>query len=276
VTVVELSNAECDAREIMSKLERDGAAFNVVDEGNSDAPPIMLAHALGCDHAMWDWQLPSLLRRYRVIRYDVRGHGGSASPRGPYSLETLGLDAVAILDALGIERAHWLGLSMGGVIGEWLLTHAPQRVGRAILANTAAYLGPPGAWDARINAVMENGVGAIAPSVIERWFTKEFCEREPQTVARIYETLRSSPADGYVACAAALRDMDLRDEIRHVRAPVLVIVGRRDPSTPPEFGAQIARAIQSARLVTLEAAHLSNIEAAEAFNRAMMDFLEAS
>jgi 3-oxoadipate enol-lactonase len=259
----------------MPKIETNGARLNVIVEGAGDAPAILLAHALGCDHNMWDWQRPALLRRHRVIRYDVRGHGGSTGGEGPYSLATLGQDALAILDALGVERAHWLGLSMGGVIGQWLLIHAPNRISRAILANTAAHLAPASAWDARIAAVKENGVGAIAAAVVERWFTKAFREREPQIVARIFDILRASPAEGYAACAAALRDMDLREEIKNLRAPVLVVTGRHDASTPPELGAQIAQAIEGAQLVTLEAAHLSNIEAAEAFNRAVVDFLDA-
>jgi 3-oxoadipate enol-lactonase len=257
----------------MSKLEVGADIFNVIVDGASDAPAIMLAHALGCDHRMWCGQMPALVDRCRVIRYDVRGHGASASGKGPYSLDQLGGDALAILDALNVERAHWLGLSMGGVIGQWLLIHAPDRIDRAILANTAAYLGPASAWDARIQAVREGGVGAVAPSVIERWFTKDFREREPEIVRRIFEILRFSPAEGYVGCAAALRDMDLREEIKKVRAPALVIAGRHDPSTPPELGAQIAQSIRGARFVTLEAAHLSNIEAAERFNQAVTEFL---
>jgi 3-oxoadipate enol-lactonase len=257
----------------MTKLDIGGESFNVLVEGPRDAPAVILAHALGADLTMWDLQASVLSQRFRVVRYDSRGHSSGPTAKGSLTLADLGRDALAILDALGIARAHWLGLSMGGSIGMWLLVHRRNRIERAVLANTATYLGPATAWDARINAVREGGVAAIAPAIIERWFTKEFREREPQVVARILEILWSNPAEGYAACAAAVRDMDLREEIKSVRAPVLVIAGSRDTSAPPQLGAEIAASIPGSRFVTLEAAHLSNIEAADGFNRAALDFL---
>jgi 3-oxoadipate enol-lactonase len=257
----------------MPKLDVAGERFNVLVEGPADAPAIMLAHALGADLTMWDRQAAVLSRHFRVVRYDSRGRSSGPAAAGPLTIADLGRDAIAILDRLKIPRAHWLGLSMGGLIGQWLLIHRPERIDRAILANTAAYLGPARAWDARIKAVREGGVAAVAPAVIERWFTKEFREREPQVVARMFEILRSTPAEGYAACAAAVRDADLRQGIKTARAPTLIIVGSRDPSTPPQLGAEIAASIPGARLVTLDAAHLSNIGAAEAFNQAALEFL---
>jgi 3-oxoadipate enol-lactonase len=257
----------------MAKLDVAGESFNVLVEGPSDAPAVIMAHALGADLTMWDPQASVLSRRFRVVRYDSRGHSNGPSATGPLTLADLGRDALAILDALGIARAHWVGLSMGGSIGQWLLIHRRERIERAILANTAAYLGPASAWDARIKAVREGGVAAIAPAIIERWFTKEFREREPQVVARILKILQSTPADGYAACAAAVRDMDLREDIKTVCAPVLVIASRHDLSASPQLGAEIAASIAGSRLLTLEAAHLSNIEAADAFNRAAIEFL---
>lgn len=257
----------------MAKIDVQGERFNVVVEGPPDAPPIILAHALGADLTMWDRQASVLSPRFRVVRYDSRGHASGPAATGAFTLADLGRDALAILDALGIARAHWLGLSMGGSIGQWILVHARERVERAVLANTAAHFAPASAWDARIQAVREGGLAAVAPALIERWFTKDFREREPAVVARVEAVVQASPPDGYIACAAALRDMDLHEEIKTIRAPALVIVGRHDPSAPPPLGEEIANSIAGARLVTLEAAHLSNIEAAEAFNQAVIEFL---
>ena len=222
---------------------------------------------------MWDPQMPELTRHFRVIRYDSRGHGKSVAPEGPYSLEQLGGDALAILDALGVQKASWMGLSKGGALGQWLLVHAPERIARAVLANTASKFGSPDIWNERLRVVREHGLGGLVEGVIDRWFTKGFQEREPEAVARIREAFVATPAVGYAACMSALRDVDLSDAIRGIRAPVLVVTGRHDPATPPEFGREIAASIPGARLVELDAAHLSNIEDAEAFNRAVVDFL---
>jgi 3-oxoadipate enol-lactonase len=260
----------------VAKIEISGEGFNVVVEGRSGAPAVVLAHALGADLSMWEPQTPILAEHFRVVRYDSRGHASGPAATGPLTLADLGRDALAIMNALDIPRAHWLGLSMGGAIGLWLLVHARERIDRAILANTAAHFAPASAWNARIGAVLTGGVAAVAPALIERWFTKEFREREPQTVARVFEILRACPAEGYATCAAAIRDMDLREDITAVRAPALVIVGSGDPSAPPALGAEIAASIAGAQLTTLEAAHLSNIEAPSAFSRAALEFLTAT
>jgi 3-oxoadipate enol-lactonase len=260
----------------MPKIEISGEAFNVVVEGRPGTPAVVLAHALGADLTMWEPQAPILAERFRVVRYDSRGHASGPAAREPLTLADLGRDVLAIMNALDIPRAHWLGLSMGGAIGQWLLVHARERIDRAILANTAAHFAPASAWNTRIEAVRAGGVEAVAPALIERWFTKEFREREPKTVARVFEVLRACPGEGYAACAAAIRDMDLREDIKTVCAPALVIVGSRDPSAPPALGAEIAASIAGARLTSLEAAHLSNIEASAEFNRAAFEFLTAS
>jgi 3-oxoadipate enol-lactonase len=259
----------------MPQFERDGVEFNVTLDGPENKPPLMLSNSLGTNLHMWDWQIPELTKHFRVIRYDSRGHGQSGAPDGPYSIDELGRDALAIMDALELEQVHWMGLSKGGMIGQWLLTHAPERIGRAVLANTGSHMPPPDLWNQRIRTALDKGMEELTPGVIERWFTPEFLAREPETVQKIVRMLHTTPAHGYAGSCSAIRDMDQRESIRSVTNPVLVVVGSRDPATPPEMGKRIADTIRGARIVTLDAAHLSNIEQAEAFNQAVIDFLTA-
>ena len=247
--------------------------FNVEVEGPFKAPFLMLSNSLGTNYHMWDPQMPEFTRQFRVIRYDSRGHGRSHADDGPYSMASLGRDALAIMDALGVARTHWVGLSKGGMVGQWLLVNAPGRLDRAVLANTGAFMGPPDLWNSRIRAVHANGMGALAGQTIDRWFTKEFQRSNPEAIAKITAMLIATPAQGYAACCAAIRDMDQREAIRSVQKPVLVIVGRHDPATPPAMGKLIAASIEGAKLVALEAAHLSNIEDAENFTKSVVDFL---
>jgi 3-oxoadipate enol-lactonase len=259
----------------MPQFERDGVEFNVTLDGPENKPPLMLSNSLGTNLHMWDWQIPELTKHFRVIRYDSRGHGQSGAPDGPYSIDELGRDALAIMDALELEQVHWMGLSKGGMIGQWLLTHAPERIGRAVLANTGSHMPPPDLWNQRIRTALDKGMEELTPGVIERWFTPEFRAREPETVQKIVRMLHTTPAHGYAGSCSAIRDMDQRESIRSVTNPVLVVVGSRDPATPPEMGKRIADTIRGARIVTLDAAHLSNIEQADAFNQAVIDFLTA-
>lgn len=259
----------------MPQFERDGVEFNVTLDGPENAPPLMLSNSLGTNLHMWDWQIPELTKHFRVIRYDSRGHGKSGAPDGPYSIDDLGRDALAIMDALELDQVHWMGLSKGGMIGQWLLTHAPERIGRAVLANTGSHMPPPDLWNQRIRTALDKGMEELTPGVIERWFTPEFRAREPETVEKIVRMLHTTPAHGYAGSCSAIRDMDQRESIRSVTNPVLVVVGSRDPATPPEMGQRIADTIRGARIVTLDAAHLSNIEQADAFNHAVIDFLTA-
>jgi 3-oxoadipate enol-lactonase len=247
--------------------------FNIVVDGDPAAPPLLVSNSLGTNLTLWDGQMPALTRHFRVIRYDSRGHGQSDAPRGPYSIWRLGRDALNILDALGIEKAHFLGLSMGGMVGLWLLANAPDRIGRAVLANTAASMPPPDHWNMRIRMARENGMAAIAPMVANLWFPTGFRERNPEAVARIQTMLAGTTAHGYAACCAALRDMDQRETIRSIRKPVLVIGGRYDQSTPPDRSRAVADAIPDARFLLLDTGHLSNIEAPEAFTAAAVEFL---
>jgi 3-oxoadipate enol-lactonase len=250
-----------------------GVRIHYEIEGPADGPVLLLSNSLGTDLGMWSPQMPSLAARYRVLRYDSRGHGRSEAPEGPYTIDMLGQDAVAVLDAAGVERALFCGLSKGGMVGQWLGVNAPDRVGRLVLANTAAFIGAPEVWNQRIETVRAQGMAAIVPGVIDRWFTKPFQERAPDSVARIRDMLLATDPGGYTACCAAVRDMDQRQAIGAIRVPTLVIAGRHDLATSPEQGRLISDTVPGARFLELDAAHLSNIEAEAAFTHALLDFL---
>ena len=257
----------------MGHLATKTGQFRVEIEGPATAPVLMLSNSLGTDLHMWDAQMPALTKKFRVVRYDSRGHGGSVANEGPYSISMLGQDALAIMDALDLSSVNWLGLSMGGMVGQWLLAHAPERITRAVLANTSAYMPDARPWNTRILTVQKNGMASITGGVIERWFTPEFQAREPAAVQRIADMLVATPAQGYIAACAAVRDMDQRETVRRARAPVLVIAGTRDPATPPKLGMELASVIKGSDYVELDAAHLSNVEMPDAFARAVMQFL---
>ena len=242
-------------------------------DGPSDQPVLMFSNSLGSDLSMWDSQVQALAGRFHVLRYDSRGHGRSDAPPGPYTIDRLGLDAAMLLAGLGLRQVSFCGLSKGGMVGMWLGVNAPQMVGRLVLANTSANLGPPSFWDERIRVVEAEGMSVLADVIIDRWFTPEFIQRAPPEIERCRRMLLATPVDGYAACCAAIRDMDLTAAIQGIRTPTMVIVGDRDPATPPAHGEEIAAAIDGATLTRLPAAHLSNIEAANAFNTAVISHL---
>ncbi|HVL75442.1 MAG TPA: 3-oxoadipate enol-lactonase [Noviherbaspirillum sp.] len=242
-------------------------------EGDEGAPWLILSNSLGTALEMWDPQMPALLRQFRVLRYDTRGHGRSEVTPGPYTIAQLGADVIGLMDGLDIARAHFCGLSMGGMTGMWLGIHHPQRVGRLALCNTAARIGPPELWNARIAKVTSEGMASIAPAVIDRWFTPRFQQEARQQVERVRAMLESMPPDGYAACCAAVRDMDQRGALGRIQAPTLVIAGTHDGSTPPADGRAVAGCIAGARYVELDAAHLSNWEQCEQFTDAVVGFL---
>ena len=232
-------------------------------DGPPGAPVVLLANSLGTTVDLWAGQLPALAARFRVLRYDHRGHGGSAVPPGPYSIDELGADAVALLDALGIERASVCGVSLGGMVAMWVAASAPERVDRLALCCTSAHLGPPEAWAERAAAVRAGGTAAVADAVLARWLTPAFRERHPEATERIRAMLLATPAEGYAACCEAIAAMDQREAIGAVAAPTLVVVATDDPATPPEHGEEITRRIAGSSLVVVpDAAHLANVEQA--------------
>jgi 3-oxoadipate enol-lactonase len=250
----------------------NGEEFHVQVDGPEGAPALLLCNSLSSDLTMWDDQVPVWSKRYRIIRYDQRGHGRSAV-HGSYSMDQLGQDAVGVMDALGVRTAHWCGLSLGGMVGMWMLTHAPERIERAVLANTAAYMGPAALWNGRIETARRGGMEALVEPTIERWFPEHFRKAAPDTMERMRAMILRTPVAGYQGCCAAIRDMDQRQTIRGISRPVLVIIGARDPATKPADGELIASSIPDAQTVTLDAAHISNVEQPEAFASAVLDFL---
>jgi 3-oxoadipate enol-lactonase len=242
-------------------------------DGPEGRPTLVLSNSLGTTHAMWDPQIADLTEHFRVLRYDSRGHGSSDVSPGPYDIGLLARDVLALLDALELERVRFCGLSIGGMVGMWLAANAPARIEQLVLSNTSAHIGGPELWNSRIETVRREGMQALAGTVIERWFTPRFRESSPQTVARIRDMLLATPPEGYAACAAAVRDMDQRESVARIAAPTLVICGTQDPATPPEHGRFIAQRVSGARLVELDASHMSNVEAAPLYNRTLLEFL---
>lgn len=257
----------------VSEIAIEGGRLVFDVDGPDVASTCLLLHSLGTTSDLWAPQVEALSRRYRVIRYDVRGHGRSQPPVGPYTLEQLGADALAVLDAVGVERAHLCGVSLGGLTAQWLGVHAPDRVGRIVAANTAARLGSREAWAERIDLVRGRGMDAVIEGGIARWFTPRFQQASPDTVDHFRAMLRSCPVEGYAGSCAVLRDADLREEISRIAAPTLVVTGTHDTATPPALGELVAARVPHARAIELDAAHLSNVEQADAFTTAVRDFL---
>jgi len=242
--------------------------------GSADAPPVLLAGSLGSTLAMWDRQAAALSDRFRVIRYDARGHGRSPVPPGPYALDDLVDDAVALLDRLGITRTHVVGLSLGGMMALRLAAREPHRVGRTVVLCTAAHLGPAEAWAQRAALVRGEGTAAVADAVVAKWFTTVFRERSPGVVDTMREMIGSTPPEGYAACCQAIETMDLRGDLGRVRSPLLAVAGADDPATPPEHLSAIADSVPSGRLVVLPvAAHLANVEQPDAVNELLLSHL---
>lgn len=259
----------------MPVVDIQGNPFAVRVDGPEGAPALLLSNSLSSDLSMWDEQVPHWAAHFRVVRYDQRGHGQTAAPPGPYTMEQLGRDAAAVLDHLGIRRAHFCGLSMGGMVGMWLLTHAPERIARAVLSNTSAHMGPVELWNGRIALAKEGGMEATVEPTLKRWFPASFHEAAPEAIERMRAMILRTSLDGYVGCCAAIRDMDQRESIRAIRNPVLVIIGAKDPATTPEAGRAIHAAIPGAQLALLDAAHISNVEQPEAYARTVQEFLLA-
>ena len=244
--------------------------------GPADAPPLILSNSLGADLRMWDAQAEELAERFRLVRYDTRGHGGSTVPDGPYTIDHLGQDLLALLDHLEIERAHFAGLSLGGMTGLWLAVHAPERLLRLALLSTSAQLGPPETWRERAQTVRAQGTEAVADAGVGRWLTAGFREAHPGTAAWLRDMIAATPDAGYAAACAVIEHMDLTAGLAGIPAPTLVIAGAQDPATPPEHAERIVAAIPQARLEVLDpAAHLANVEQPEAVTRLILEHLEA-
>jgi 3-oxoadipate enol-lactonase len=234
-----------------------------VDEGPRDAPVLVLSGSLGSTLEMWRPQVAALTERFRVIRLDHRGHGGSPVPPGPYRMADLAGDALALLDRLELERVAWCGLSLGGMVGMHLASETPERISRLVLCCTTSHFPDPTVWEERIAAVSSGGTGPLAESVVSRWFTPDWAAEHPEAVAEAVDMVVGTPDAGYLACCQAIEAWDHRDRLGAISAPTLVIAGSADLSTPVEPHARtLVEGILGARLEVLEAAHLATVEVA--------------
>jgi 3-oxoadipate enol-lactonase len=257
----------------MPKINLPDVTINYELTGPESAPVLVFSHSLGLNLKMWDAQVESLSLKYRILRYDMRGHGLSSTPPGPYTIDQLGNDAINLLDALHLDKVNLCGLSIGGATAQWLGIHFPARFNKLILANTAARIGTPEIWTTRIADVTEHGLEIIAEGSAQRWFTPAFIAANPAVVSRFQKLLLSNDPVGYIASCAVVRDFDLRDSIHQIRTPICIIAADRDPVTPLEDSRFIQSQIPNSELVTLPTAHVSNAEAASLFNTAVSNFL---
>lgn len=246
-------------------------------DGLPGAPVLVLGNSVGTTRAVWDRQLPAFSRSYRLLRYEHRGHGGSAAPAGPYTIAELGADVLALLDSRHIERAAYCGISLGGMVGMWLAANAPDRICALGLCCTSPYLPPASSWKARAEQVRAGGMAAITGQVVARWFTQPFRDREPAVPASFAAAFERVDAEGYAGCCEAIGGMDLRAALGSITAPTLVIAGAQDPATPPAHGAVIAAGIRDSRLVVIRrAAHLANVSAPGEVTAALLSHLRAA
>lgn len=258
----------------MPYLDHAGARLFYTVDGPESAPAILFSNSLGTDHTMWQPQAEALAGRYRVVRYDTRGHGRSTAPGDAFTMAQLGGDALAILDALSIDKAVFCGVSMGGQTGMWLGIHAPARFSKIVLANTGARIGTDEKWNTRIDTVQRDGMSVMVEPSLSVWFRPDFLATASQAIAGLRKVLGELDPRGYTANCAAVRDADFRDTVKTIAVPVLVIAGSDDPSTPPALGRELASSIPDARFLELQAAHISSFEQPGPFTAALLDFIE--
>jgi 3-oxoadipate enol-lactonase len=258
----------------MPFLEVNGAHMHYELSGPASAPVLMFSNSLGTNLTMWTPQVDALGGRYRILRYDTRGHGQSAVTQGPYKISQLAEDALGLLDRLAIDKVSFCGLSMGGMIGMTLALKFPERIRKAVLCCTAAKLGSDESWNARIATVRKGGMAAVTDAVLERWYTTDFRAAAPDVIRETKQMLLTTTPDGYVANCEAIRDEDLREKIAGIQIPTLILMGKDDPVVPLTDGRFMAERVQGARYVELPAAHMSNIEASVLFTKELAAFLE--
>jgi len=258
----------------MPVIESNGCPIDVEVSGSDRAPVLMLASSLGTTKHMWDPQMDAFTSQYRVVRYDRRGHGKSGTPKGPYSMEMLARDALAIMDGLKLDKINWLGLSMGGMEGMWLGANASERIDKLILSNTSAHYPDKTMWHTRMEAVSKAGsVAAVADTVINGWLTKDFQAAHPDVTARMKEMMIATPVEGYLGCCAAVRDMDHRALLKQINVPTLIIAGSKDPATNVAAAESIRDQIGGSKLAIVDAAHIANVEAPHDYAKVVLDFL---
>jgi 3-oxoadipate enol-lactonase len=260
----------------MPQAEANGTTLHYEFDGPEGGPVVMLSNSLASNLTMWDLQMPALTGAgFHVLRYDSRGHGRSAAPQGPYSIEMLADDAAGLMDAVGVAEAHFCGLSKGGMVGQMLGTRHAGRLLSLALCDTTAHMSPPDAWNERIEAVRGGGMAAVVDATLDRWFTKPGQARLPDEVAKVREMVLGTPVEGFCACCEAIREMDQRESIRGITARTMVVVGEQDPGTTVEMARFIHERIPGSKLAVLpDSAHFCNVEQADAFNETLLGFLK--
>jgi 3-oxoadipate enol-lactonase len=259
------------------KVAANGIRTNIALSGDNSGPVVMLSHALATSLDLWSFQLAVLEPFFRVLRYDTRGHGASDAPEGAYSLSQLADDAVAVMDALDIETVHWVGISMGGMIGQAVALNHAERLSSLVLCDTAAVV-PPEAhplWQQRIEKARGEGMAALVEETLQRWFTPPYLAKRPSSVRRVRDMVLSTPVTGFIGCSEAIRRLNYLDRLQEIRVATLVIVGELDPGTPVAYSEAIHNRIKNSRLeIIASAAHLCNIEQEGAFNQCLLEFLK--
>ena len=257
------------------KVSTNGVEINYSIEG-SGTEWITLSHSLACNMSMWDEQMELLKPNFKVLRFDTRGHGGSSAPAGPYTLEQLADDVHGLFAALGIKQTHWVGLSMGGMIGETFALKYPGVFKSMVLADTTSRR-PPNAeqmWGDRIKAVQANGMQAVLQGTLERWFTAPYRDKHPDVMARISRDILGTPVAGFAGCCAAISTIDVMDRLKEIKCPTLVTVGEHDHGTPPEMAKLIHENLPGSELFIIpDAAHIASIEQKDVFNKMLSGFL---
>jgi 3-oxoadipate enol-lactonase len=262
-----------EGKEQMPFAPAEEAQIHYRFDGNPEMPVLVLSNSLGADLSMWDAQVPAFAQHFHMLRYDSYGHGASTLGADEFGIDKLGQDAVRLLDHLELSTVSFCGLSVGGLVGQWLGLHEASRVEKLVLCNTAARIGTAESWNARIDAINKGGISSISKAILERWFTAPFHEREPDTVDRFRQILEATPAESYIATCAAIRDADMRGDVAKIRAKTLVIAGTQDKATPPEGGRFLAERIPGSKYVEFDTAHLSNVELPQRFSGEVLKFL---
>ena len=259
----------------IQKIKVNGVEIACRFDGPENAHVVMMSNSLMSDHTMWDVTVPALADRYRVLRYDTRGHGRSDTSPGPYSIEMLADDAIGLIDQLGIRRVHFVGLSMGGMIAQQIGVRYADRVHSLSLCDTASEMPPRSMWEERFSIAQTKGIAGLLDATIDRWFTSPFIARDPGSIEKVRRMISGTQVEGYIACASAVRDMAQTTILLGVKSPTLILVGRQDPACTVDKSIVLHRMIDGSEMVILEeAAHLSNIEQPQAFNSALRAFID--
>ena len=258
----------------MPTFTSNDAQINYQTFGDANKPALVFSNSLGTKYSMWQPQIEHFQQDYYVICYDTRGHGASSAPQGPYTLDQLGQDVVNLLDHLNIQKAAFCGISMGGLTGQWLAIHAPERFNHVVVGNTAAKIGQEQAWNDRAALVREQGLQPIASTAASRWFTEPFIQSNATVVNNLQNDLAAGSAEGYANCCAALAKADVREQLKDITVPVLIVAGQQDPVTTVADAQFMQNQIPNSQLVEIDASHISNVEQPTVFNQKLKNFLQ--